>query len=196
MSMIANITKSVCAGAIALSLALPAAAVEVGGVKLEDTANVGGKELVLNGAGMRQLAFIKVYAIGLYLAKKATSAADVQAQTTPKRVTLVVQRDVSSDELGQKFITGMNNNSTKEEKSKVIDQTVKFGEMFASWDKVVKGDVLTLDWVPGTGTVTKLNGKQLGSPLPDIAFFNAVLRIWIGDNPAQTDVKRGLLGGS
>jgi beta-lactam-binding protein with PASTA domain len=88
----------------------------------------------------------------------------------------------------------MNKNSSKEEKAKVINQTVKFGEMFASMDKVKKGDVITLDWVPGTGTVSSLNGKQIGETMPDIAFFNAVLRIWLGDNPVQGDLKRGLLG--
>ena len=78
--------------------------------------------------------------------------------------------------------------------AKVINQTVKFGEMFASMDKVKKGDVITLDWVPGTGTVSSLNGKQIGESMPDIAFYNAVLRIWLGDNPVQNDLKRGLLG--
>ena len=36
-----------------LFAALPALAAEVGGVKLDDKASVGGQELVLNGAGIR-----------------------------------------------------------------------------------------------------------------------------------------------
>lgn len=180
--------------ALALAFALPAQAADVAGVKVEDSATVGGKTLVLNGAGMRQILFIKVYAAGLYLAEKKTSAADVQALTTPKRVALHIQREVNSDEFGQLFITSMNKNSTKEEKAKVINQTVKFGEMFASMDKVKKGDVVTLDWIPGTGTVSGINGKQIGEALPDIAFYNAVLRIWLGENPVQGDLKKALLG--
>lgn len=182
------------AAAMALALATSAMAVDVGGVKVDDTATVGGKPLVLNGAGMRQIVFVKVYAAGLYLTEKKASAADAQALTTPKRVALHIQREVNSDEFGQLFITSMNKNSTKEEKAKVINQTVKFGEMFASMDKVKKGDVITLDWIPGTGTVSSLNGKQIGESLPDIAFFNAVLRIWVGENPVQSDLKRALLG--
>jgi hypothetical protein len=181
-------------GALALACALPAHAAEVGGVKLDDTANVGGKSLVLNGAGMRQIFVVKVYAAGLYLTEKKASSADVQALTTPKRISLVIQREINSDEFGQLFITSMNKNSSKEEKAKVINQTVKFGEMFASMDKVKKGDIVTLDWVPGTGTVSGLNGKQMGEALPDIAFYNAVLRIWIGENPVQSDLKKALLG--
>ena len=50
-----------------------AAAAEVGGVKLDDKASVGGKELVLNGAGVRTRAIFKVYVGSLYLPAKATT---------------------------------------------------------------------------------------------------------------------------
>jgi hypothetical protein len=60
---------------------------------------------------------------------------------------------------------------------------------------VKKGDIVTLDWVPGTGTMAQLNGKKIGEVMPDIAFYNAVLRIWLGEMPAQESVKRELLGG-
>ncbi len=181
-------------GVLALACVMSAQAADIGGVKVEDTATVAGKTLVLNGGGMRQIFVVKVYAAALYLSEKKTSAADVQALTTPKRVALHIQREVNSEEFGQLFITSMNKNSSKEEKAKVINQTVKFGEMFASLPPVKKGDIVTLDWVPGSGTVSTLNGKQIGETLPDIAFYNAVLRIWIGENPVQSDVKRGLLG--
>ncbi len=180
--------------AVTLALTGGASAAEVSGVKVDDTATVAGKNLVLNGAGMRKKFIINVYVAGLYLSEKKSSAADVQALTTPKRVTLILQREVSSDEFGQLFITSMNKNSTKEEKAKVINQTGKFGEMFASLDKVKKGDVIHLDWIPGQGTVSTVNGKVTGETLPDIAFYNAVLRIWIGDSPAQDDLKDALLG--
>jgi len=181
-------------GLLTLACAMPVQAADVGGIKVEDSASVGGKTLVLNGAGMRQIVFIKVYAAGLYLAEKKTSAADALALTTPKRIALHIQREINSDEFGQLFITSMNKNSTKEEKAKVINQTVKFGEMFSNLQPVKKGDVVTLDWVPGSGTVSTLNGKQIGETLPDVAFYNAVLRIWLGDNPVQGDLKKALLG--
>jgi hypothetical protein len=184
----------ISAGVLAVSCTMSAQAADIGGVKVEDTATVAGKTLVLNGGGMRQIFVVKVYAAALYLAEKKTSAADVQALTTPKRVALHIQREINSDEFGQLFITSMNKNSSKEEKAKVINQTVKFGEMFSNLPPVKKGDIVTLDWVPGSGTVSTLNGKQIGETLPDIAFYNAVLRIWIGENPVQSDVKRGLLG--
>lgn len=179
---------------LALAFTGAAHAAEVSGVKVDDTATVAGKSLVLNGAGMRKKFVINVYVAALYLSEKKSSPADVQALATPKRVTLYIQREVSSDEFGQLFITSMNKNSTKEEKAKVINQTGKFGEMFASLDKVKKGDVIHLDWIPGQGTVSTVNGKATGETLPDIAFYNAVLRIWLGESPAQDDLKDALLG--
>ncbi|NBW51713.1 MAG: lipoprotein transmembrane, partial [Betaproteobacteria bacterium] len=163
-----------------------------------DVATVAGKELKLNGAAMRQILMIKGYAIGLYLTeKKELSAADLLALPVdrPRRVALHIQREINSDEFGQLFIKGMNANSTKEEKAKVINQTTKFGEMFAALEPVKKGDVVTLDWIPGQGTVSTLNGKKIGETLPEINFFNAVLRIWVGDSPVQENIKRALLTG-
>lgn len=199
MRFIHSLRHCTLATAIALgAVATSATAAEVGGVKLEDATTIAGKELKLNGAGMRQILVVKVYAIGLYLPeKKEFTTADVLALPAdkPRRVALHIQREINSDEFGQLFVTSMNKNSTKEEKAKVINQTTKFGEMFAAMEPVKKGDIVTLDWVPGQGTVSTLNGKKIGETLPDIAFYNAVLRIWLGDNPAQENVKRALLTG-
>lgn len=187
--------KLLSIGTLVLAHALPGQAAEVSGVKIPDTATVGGKELVLNGAGMRVKFIIDVYAMGLYLSKKASSQDDVIAQDGPKRVSLTMMREVDSDEFGQLFITAMNANSDKAEKAKYFNQTVKFGEMFASLGKVKKGDIVTLDWVPGTGTISTVNGKQQGEALPDSGFYSAVLRIWLGEKPADLSLKPRLLGG-
>jgi hypothetical protein len=182
-------------GLIALAFAMPARAADVGGVNVPDKTTVAGKELKLNGAGMRAILFVKFYAAGMYLEDKKTTVADVLAMTGPRRMSLHIQREINTDEFGQLFITSMNKNSSKEEKAKVISQTVKFGEMFAAQEPLKKGDVVTLDWIPGTGTTSSVNGKKIGESLPDIAFYNAVTRIWIGDMPAQESLKRELLGG-
>ena len=58
----------------AAALAAGAAAfaqVTVSGVKYDETADVRGSKLQLNGAGVRYKAVFKVYTAGLYLAKKA-----------------------------------------------------------------------------------------------------------------------------
>ena len=181
--------------ALAAACALPAQAAEVNGVKIEDTATVAGKPVVLNGAGMRKKAFFNVYVAALYLPEKKTTTADVLAISAPKRMSLTLQREVSSEDLSKSFVESMNNNSTKDEKAKIAAQMTKFGEVFSRMEKVKKGDVLNIDWVPGQGTVTTMNGKVFGETLPDLAFYNAVMRIWLGDNPAQDNLKEALLSG-
>jgi nitrous oxide reductase accessory protein NosL len=169
-------------------------AAEVSGVKFDDTAKVAGKDLVLNGVGMRTKFIIKVYAAGLYLTEKKNSVADILKLEGPRRLTLVMVRDISSDDFGQAFMTGINNNVGDAEKARYVSQISKFGEMFGAIPGLKKGDVLHLDWIPGSGTVTELNGKKIGEVVPDLGYYNAVLRIWIGDKPADSSLKPALLG--
>jgi len=188
--------KTIVTGAaLALAIALPAAAaIDVNGVKFDDTNNVAGKDLKLNGAGMRTKLIIKVYAAGLYLPEKSKNVAEILKMDGPRRVTLVMARDVSSEDLGKAFMDGINENLDKAEKAKFVTQINKFGEMFASVDQIKKGDVLHMDWIPGTGTVCELNGKKIGGTAIDLGFYNAVLRIWLGDKPADSSLKPALLG--
>lgn len=190
-----NILKQLLAiGLLALASALPSQAAEVGGVKIDDAVTVEGKPLKLNGAGIRTKFVFKVYAMGLYLTDHKTTPTEVQALAGPKRVTIVMMREVASDELAKTFVAGLNANSSAAEKAKISDQTQKFEKMFSVVPVVKKGDVITLDWLPATGTVSQLNGKALGEPLPDAAFYNAVLRIWLGEKPVDDALKPALLG--
>jgi hypothetical protein len=195
-SIFTKTMKGMMAGALlAAAASLPAqASVDVHGYKFEDTAKVAGKDLKLNGAGMRTKFVIKVYAAGLYLPEKKTNVAEILKQEGPRRVTLQMARDISSDDFGKAFMDGLNENVDKAEKQKIVAQIGKMGELFASVDGLKKGDVLHLDWIPGTGTQCELNGKKLGEPISDINFYNAILRIWLGDKPVDRSLKPALLG--
>jgi hypothetical protein len=180
---------------LAVGSSLPAAAaVEAGGAQFEDTARVAGKELKLNGAGVRTKFVVKVYAAGLYLPEKRNNVADILRQEGPRRVTVVMARDVSADTFGKAFMEGLNDNLDKVEKARIASQIGKLGEVFAMVDNLKKGDVLHVDWLPGSGTQCELNGKKLGEPIPDLAFYNAILRIWLGDKPVDRSLKSGMLG--
>lgn len=192
--MKARLSALMTAAALTLG-ALPAAqAVQVQGANIEDSATVAGKTLVLNGAGARIKAVFKVYAIGLYLTEKKSTPADVLALSGPKRFKIVFLRELTSDEFGQAFLTGINKNLEKDEKTKFVNQITKFGDLFTEFEGVKKGDVIIGDYNPANGTTISLNGKQLGSTLPDVGFYNAILRIWIGANPADNLLKPALLG--
>lgn len=172
------------------------AATDVAGVKFEDSASVAGQTLKLNGAGIRTKVIFKVYALGLYLPEKKTSTAEVLASQGPRRVQIVSMRDLSSEDFGDAFMKGLNANTDQAERTRLLPQTKAFGEMFGAIPGLKKGDVLIVDWIPGVGTQCQLNGKKIGETVPDVAFYNAILRIWIGDNPADSSLKPKLLGAS
>ena len=169
------------------------ASVEVGSAKFEDTAKVAGKDLKLNGAGMRTKFIIKVYAAGLYLPEKKSSVPEILKMEGPRRVTLVMMRELTSEEFSKAFMSGLNDNIEPAEATKFASQISKFGEIFGQIPGLKKGDVLHLDWT-GSGTQCELNGKIVGSLMPDLGFYNAVLRIWLGDKPVDRSLKPALLG--
>lgn len=171
-----------------------AGAAEVSGVKLEDTVRVANQELKLNGAGVRTRAIFKVYVAALYLQEKKKTVPEILASNGPRRMHLVLLREINSEDFGQAFMDGLNANSDKAEKAKFVNQTVKMGEIFAAIPSLKAGDTITIDWVPNSGMQVLVNGKRVGDVLPDIAFYNAFLRIWLGDKPADSSLKPALVG--
>ena len=182
------------AALIAGAFSQAAVAAEVAGIKYADSLKVGGKELQLNGLGVRNKFIVKVYATGLYLQDKKSTVEEVFTAEGPRRIRLVMMRDISSDDFGNAFMSGINNNVDTKDKTKIVTQISTFGEMFAGIPGLKKGDVLDLDWIPGTGTMCFLNGKQVGETTPDLQFHNAILKIWLGDKPADMSLKPKLLG--
>jgi hypothetical protein len=184
-------------GLVAALFTAPAAsAVDIAGYKFDDTAKVAGQDLKLNGAGIRYKIILKVYAAGLYLPEKKTTVPDILAEPGAKRVTLIMLRDVGSDTFGQAFMDGIKKNSDVNERSKIVSQMLSFGNLFGSIPELKKGDIVTTDWVPGTGTMIAVNGKKIIEPIPDVLFYNALLKIWLGANPVDSQLKTAMLGGA
>ncbi|MEK8032315.1 chalcone isomerase family protein [Ideonella sp. DXS29W] len=184
---------------IAISLtSLSAAAaetVELAGVKYETTEQVGGKKLELNGAGVRYKAIFKVYTAGLYLPAKMGTAEQIYAVTNePRRVHIVMLREIDANELGKLFTQGMEKNSPREIFAKSINGTIKMADMFSKRKKLGAGDSFTVDWIPGTGTLISVNGKVESEAIKEPEFYTALLSLWLGPSPADNLLKDALLG--
>ena len=137
----------------ALLFSVPVAAIEIAGVKIDEIAQVANQSLKLNGVGIRYKAVFKVYTAALYMTEKKSSTAEVLALPGAKRVSLVMLRDLSSDDLGQRFMDGIRKNADIAERAKLISGMLTFGQMFSLIPEMKKGDILTVDWIPGTGVV-------------------------------------------
>lgn len=180
--------------ALLLGFALHSAqAAEVGGVKIEDKVRVGDADLMLNGAGIRKRLVISVYAAGLYLQQKQTTPAGVVGQAGPKRIAMTMMRDVGAQTLVDALVDGIKSNTPNADAFKA--QTDELAKLMLGLKEAKKGDVIAIDLVPNQGTVVLLNGKPQGNPIPDAKFYDALLRIWLGDKPVDESLKKGLLGG-
>lgn len=180
--------------ALALPLAASAQTVDAGGAKFETTADVGGQKLVLNGVGVRYRAVFKVYGAGIYLKAKADTPDAIIKMDGPKRVMLKLLRDVDGKDLGKAFTDGMEKNLVAEERARTINGIFKFGQIFQDIKKAASGTPIHVDWIPNSGAQVFVDGKPAGEIIKEPEFYNALLRIWLGDKPADEKLKDQLLG--
>ena len=163
---------------------------------LNETTQVAGKHLRLNGAGISFHLFFKVYAMGLYLLDHRSTVEDVLNSSGPRRLLIALLRDVSGGDFEERVLRSISNDGGTTP-ADIATRMMQLAKAIGSQQQGLhKGDTLTLDWVPGTGTVIELNKKRLTDPVPDIAFYNALLNIWLGDKPTDPALKAKLLGGS
>jgi hypothetical protein len=176
-------------------LAAQAMAAEVAGVKVEDRIKVESTELVLNGAGIRTKFFVNVYVAGLYLTERKTSASEVLALPGAKRVSMRLLRNLTAKQLVDALELGIRDNSSDAERDALAGRVAELSALMNSLQSAKEGDVIALDWVPGAGTRILLNGEPKGKPIAGEDFYRALLRIWVGEDPASASLKKALLGG-
>lgn len=189
-----KLKRMACVCAIAVLLTDAAFGIEVGGVKLDDSVTLEQQSLQLNGAGVRYKAIFKVYAAALYLHEKKSTPGEVIAEAGAKRVTLVMLRDVSSEELSNGFLGAMRQNLDAGERANVMGSMFKLGALFSGAPELTKGSVLTVDLSSDGALVINLNGKKFGEPIKDHALCSALLKVWLGDKPVDSSLKQAMLG--
>ena len=190
------LTSFAAAAVLALSAStLCAQPAELEGVKLAPTVQVASAPLVLNGAGLRTRAIFKVYVAALYGPQKATAAAALLAQTGPRRLALNMLRSADAETLAGALNDGLRDNHTEAQLAALKPQTDAFMGTLKQTGEVKKGDVIHLDFDPATGTQVSINGQAKGAAIAGADFYTAVLRIWLGEKPADGGLKKGLLGG-
>ena len=101
---------------------------------------IGSAKLQLNGAGVRHKVVFKVYAAGLYLTEKASTPEAVLAAPGPRRLQIVMLRDIDGNELGKLFTKGMEENAPREEFSKSIAGILRMSEVFSTRKKLLAGE--------------------------------------------------------
>jgi len=102
-------------------------------------------------------------------------------------------RDVSAERDVGFLMAGLAANNTPEELAPIQVQLEQFLRMMRAMGTIAKGSVLQLDYLPNVGTRVWLNQRLLDT-VPGAAFKRSVLKIGLGDQPTQENLKRALLG--
>jgi len=185
---------SLVAALAALVIAGEVRAAEVAGVKLGDTVTVAGTPLVLNGAGLRTKLMLKIYVVALYVPGKTTSAEAVIGAKHPRRVRLVMKRDLGASTVWDAFDEGIQANSSPAELAAIKSELAQIQKLFTDLGQVKEGDVIDIDFTPDGATAVTYQNQPKGT-INSANLQHALLKIWLGAKPVQKDLKEALLKG-
>ena len=163
---------------------------------LADRVRVDGQELQLNGIALRtRMVFFKVYVAGLYLPERTTTVPAVLAAKGAKRIILVMMREANAEQFVLSIEAGMRDNNAEAQLAAVKAQTESLASTIRAIGQARRGMRIVLDYIPSAGgTQLYVDGTARGRLMLGEEFFRALLRIWLGEHPAQDDLKRALLG--
>ena len=184
--------------AVLATAALPARATRP--ITVEGTTFVGDITLAdvplqLNGVGLRAVAWVKGYAAGLYLPRRATTTPQVLALAGPKRLQLRMLVDVDAEEFVKAFHKGVSRNTPPADAARLAERMLRFDTQVRTMGKLRKRDVVDLDFLPGRGLQMARNGTARFDAIPGDDLYAALLRCFLGERPADPEMKTGLLGG-
>ncbi|GAA4271899.1 chalcone isomerase family protein [Aquimarina gracilis] len=148
-------------------------------------------DLKLNGAGLREMLWIDLYAGGLYLQNKSKDPKEILDADETMAIKLNI---VSGFVTQKKMIKAVKDGFGKATfgNTKALDERItKFIKFFS--EPIVKNDIFDLVYVKGVGVKAYKNDKELGV-IEGRDFKYALFKIWLGDEPASEPLKKGMLG--
>ena len=177
------------ASTLTLALAGPAIAKVVDGVDFPDRVDVAGVSLTRNGIGARTAFFMRFYLAALYVEKVGADAGALLAPERPRQVRLAIVKEVTQQRFQDAAREGFEKN-TPSPSASLIERENRF---LALVPGLVPGDTLTFTYEPGVGT--RIEGNKVKSiVIPGKDFADALMSIWMGPHPVDSDLKKGLLG--
>lgn len=175
-----------------LMLASPAHARVIDGVSVPENLSLAGEKapLTLNGAGLRTRFFIKVYVAALYLTQPANQAGHVLDDDAARVIAIHLRRDVDAEQIASALLTSVAKNHGPSEMAALEQRLAAFKLLLPA---LKRDDVLRLEF-PSDGKTRVVRNDRLLGTLEGADFQRALLKIWLGDNPADDGLKQSLLG--
>jgi len=185
-----HIIKSISIFAILFSC-YAHAQTEIGGVSLPATLKVKENTITLNGGGIREKYWIDLYVGGLYLSTKSSKAQEVIDADEPMAIYMeIVSTLITSEKMIEAVEEGFEkatNGNTDGIKNKIASFQKAFSE------PIKENDKYTIAYSAEGGVSVSKNGKHIVS-IEGLDFKKALFGIWLCDDPADDDLKQGMLG--
>lgn len=179
---------------LALLLAVPGAlaARTIEGVELAERVTArDGTVLQLHGAGVRDKLLFDIHVGALYLPTTGQDVATILGRDQRARVEMhFLYREADAHRMAKAWREGFAANNEPAVLDAIDNRIERFVRMFPT---ARKGDVFVMEYLPGKGTQVRVNGQAAGTIAGNI-FFNALLGVFLGPNPGDADLKRGMLG--
>ena len=174
--------------------ALSAHAASMEDLQFDDQARIANRELVLNGLGIRKLFIFKAYVAGLYLIEKVNTGQAALNLAGPKRIQMRMMMEVGPKDIKQALIDGMRKHVTEAQWAAMQDRVAQFSAIIDSAGAARVGDSINLDYIPNQGLLLSVNNVPKGGAIPGQDFYNAMMEIYVGEDPVDTRLRGGLLG--
>jgi len=187
--LIRKITISLAVALLGLASVFNLYAASLAGVTLPDTAQIGGRTLVLNGLGLRTKYMVKVYVAGLYLPQKSSDATAIISADAPKRIVMHFLHGASKKQMADAFDESFSDNTPDAKKTMQSD----IDRLLGALEPVKEGDQMVFTYVPGTGTTLAINGNDKVA-IAGPAFGQMLFSVWLGPKPPNAGLKKGILG--
>lgn len=174
---------------VGLSVSLYAQNRTVAGQTFPAQLDIKGSKLIFNGAGLREKYTLDLYVAALYLPKQTMDGGKVISSDEMQAINIKI---VSNKVTREKF-----NETVKEGFEKVSEgkassaQISKFQGFFSA--PIKKGDDIQIIYKPGKGTAVMINGAYKGL-VEGLEFKKALFSIWLGKTPADSGLKKEMLG--
>ena len=173
--------------------------VDVAGVRFDSRAQIGGTEVLLNGAGLRGVLGFKFYVIGLYLPQRQQGSEQALRAAGAKRLQIVTMFDLNAELVAAGLTKGIRRNLREEEFSELQPRVDMLRAAVRATRQAAAGSLIQFDWIPaadGRGGYTRLsvNAQPRGEDIPGEDFYQALLKVWLGEKVNDTKLRDALLG--
>lgn len=173
-----------------LLLSLSSFAFEKASVKGPDKMIIEGKELVLNGAGVRRATIfnIKVYVGALYLPEKTKETNKLLDLPHPKHISMDFIRDVDAEDLQGAWKEGFEAAVEEAKRKTMMTYLDQFNKQMGD---IRKGQKVLINFLD-SGVEVTFNGKK-SAKIGNKDFSRALLSIWFV-NARDEELRDEMLG--